>query len=111
MALAFQLVSKVIFQSSQKCESCLDQLQMDRSAGVLKPKVIYDVKRNSSVKARKRCHLRLMTLRVDGQVLVVLGDCTAIDIGKATPATITCNPPNYGSHIGCYDDHVGNIYH
>ena len=38
MALAFQLVSKVIFQSSQKCESCLDQLQMDRSAGVLKVK-------------------------------------------------------------------------
>ena len=44
MALAFQLVSKVIFQSSQKCESCLDQLQMDRSAGVLKSKVIHDVK-------------------------------------------------------------------
>ena len=37
--------------------------------------------------------LKPMTLRVDGQVLVVLGDCTAIDIGKATPATITCNPP------------------
>ena len=35
-----------------------------------------------------------MTLRVDGQVLVVGGgDCTAIDIGKAAPATITCNPP------------------
>ena len=63
MALAFQLVSKVIFQSSRKCESCLDQLQMDRSAGVLKSKVIYDVKRNVSVKARKKCHLRLMTLR------------------------------------------------
>ena len=63
MALAFQLVSKVIFQSSQKCESCLDQLQMDRSAGVLKSKVIYDVKRTVSVKARKKCHLRLMTLR------------------------------------------------
>ena len=63
MALAFQLVSKVIFQSSQKCESCLDQLQMDRSAGVLKSKVIYDVKRNISVIARKKCHLRLITLR------------------------------------------------
>ena len=63
MALAFQLVSKVIFQSSQKCESCLDQLQMDRSAGVLKSKVIYDVKRTVSVKARKKCHLRLMPLR------------------------------------------------